>query len=104
MTEEDVKQNNKLKFKNNLVFTEPLKEILISMAKDTTVEMNFNFDGLIFKKEGMSPIIMRKEESSFLGFKKYECYIKADNIKQLIDLNTYNSVYTMVGLNKTFKK
>lgn len=104
MTEEDVKQNNKLKFKNNLVFTEPLKDILISMAKDVTVTMSFNYDGLIFVKDGMSPIIMRKEESSFLGFKKYECYIKIDNIKQLIDINTYNTIYNVVGLNKTFKK
>ncbi len=88
----------------NIAFTAPLSEMLMNMAVDVNTVFDFKSDGLIAKLIGMSPIIMKCETSSFLGWKTYKCYISVDNIKQAIDYNKYESLYNMIGLKKSYNK
>ena len=78
----------------NISFIQPFTDILINIATDPSI---------IMKKEGLAPCILKCDTTkNFLGIKKYNCYIKADNIKQEISYELYCSLYNTIGFKKSF--
>ena len=87
----------------NISFIQPFTDILINIATDPSIDFTFQYDGIIMKKEGLAPFILKCDTTkNFLGIKKYNCYIKADNIKQEISYELYCSLYNTIGFKKSF--